>query len=336
MKKILILSLFSISFIATRAQQLHVDWTRFIGGVGNCGTDIRYAIPTADKGILFVGATDCDSSGNIPPVIPDTLVVTARTNLLIGKLDSNNRLLWIKSFQGNVQDFVFRACQTRGGGYGILSYRHINVDDVWVMRLDSQGNKLWSKMYGSPTSDEQPTSITSTPDNGFIIMGSSNGSGGDIPSHYTTSQFVYDWFVIKTDSAGNKQWARSLGGSEDEPALQGGILVAPDGYYLAGTTSSTDHECVDTSWHINTGSLNDNFALLKLDTSGNWQWTKMYGGSSDDVMEWATWDSRDSTIMMVGYSYSSDGMVDTNRGMKDMLVVKAGMVFDVKAAFITS
>src|SRR5271166_3339703 len=80
-------------------QALVIDSTRFISGL-RPGNNIRYAIPTADKGILFVGLEGRNPGGIIPPFLLDTV----NANVLVGKIDSNQKISWIKVFGGTQDD----------------------------------------------------------------------------------------------------------------------------------------------------------------------------------------------------------------------------------------
>ena len=189
-----------------------------------------------------------------------------------------------------------------------------------MLRINSAGNLLWQKCYGS-LYDEQAISIALADDKGFILLGGSNGAGGDVPAHYSGSQFDYDWFVVKTDSFGNKQWTKTIGGTGDERLL-GRVLIADNSVYIISSSNSNDHDCVDSLWHPGVGTGFD-YYIFKLDTAGNIAWGKSYGGTGGDGANNAIWDSRDSCIVVNGETASTDYMVTGyNGGSADMWVVK--------------
>ncbi len=311
-------------------QGLHIDSTRFIGGASSCGyTNMRYSIATKDGGILFVGETNCFAGGeDIPPNFPDTGADYCG-NVLIGKMDRNMQINWIKIYGGSSCDVATSAVQTADGGYAVLAYTGSNdndvsgnhgSEDIWLIRIDSAGHLLWQKCYGSPYS-EQSGSIALTPDNGFIFYGVSNGYGGDVPTHYSGSQFDGDWIVVKTDSAGNKQWSKSIGGQGDEETY-GNILSENGGYYLVSSSNSTDYDCNDTLWHPGLHSTAYNYFIFRIDYGGNILWDSSYGGSWGEIVYNAIWDKRDSSIVMNGVTTSTDYMVNGNHGGIDMWTIK--------------
>jgi hypothetical protein len=329
MKLLLTIFLFLFS-LAAYSQQLHIDSTRFITG-NKPGTGITYAIPTADKGILFVG-NEYGNPGGIIPYFP--LDTGVNNNVLVGKIDSNQKISWIKVFGGSKGDGAASVCQTPDGGYAVLAGTE-SVDgdatgsgyrggggDFWLLRIDGSGNLLWEKTYGS-SSQDGGISIANTPDGGFIMLGVTNGSDGDVPFHYG-GFYTFDWLVIKTDNTGNLQWSRDIGGTGDEQT-SGKILAVNDNYYIVSSTTSNDHDCTDSFWHPGVTPAGDNYYLLKLDNAGNVLWDSSYGGSISEVVNDAIFDERDSSIVMTGYSYSHDYMVTDQHGQTDMLVVKVNL-----------
>jgi RHS repeat-associated protein len=97
-----------------------------------------------------------------------------------------------------------------------------------------------------------------TSDGGYIVAGntSSYGAGGS------------DAWLIKTDASGNQQWSKTFGGASTDGA-RSVCQTSDSGYILAGPTASY-------------GAGNYDFRLIKTDASGNQQWSKTFGGTSDD------------------------------------------------------
>lgn len=322
MKKLLLLFTALFAYTSPFAQILHVDSTRLITG-NKCCNFLRYGIPTQDEGILFVGHASRMPGGIIPPFLLDTSFY----NVLLVKIDNGRKISWIKVFGGSSYDQAYSVCQTPDGGYAVLGQTQStdgNVSkltggqDIWLIRLDATGNILWEKTYGSLYSN-QATSIANTPDHGFIILGTSTGDGNDVPVHYGDN-WTNDWIVIKTDSFGNKQWCKNIGGSEDE-AQSGSILAIDSSYYLVSGSSSRNHDCVDSAWHSGVNTDND-YYIVKIGAAGDILWSKSYGGSGNDIASKAIYDIRDSTIVVCGGTGSSDYMVTGNHGYEDLWVIK--------------
>jgi len=331
MKNLLLIFLLFVC-TAARGQELAINTTRYVGGDSSCGNTIcNYSISTNDGGVLFVGYTTCYSGGaDIPPSVSDSLI-SILGNVMVGKIDSNMNVSWVKVYGGTRLDYAVSAVQTVDGGYAVLAMTESNDHDVsgnhgyagdyWLIRLDSTGSLLWQKCYGSPY-DEQAASIALAPDGGFIFFGASNGAGGDVPMHYSGSEFDYDWFVVKTDDTGHIQWTKTIGGLHDEQPF-GSIFYADNGYYLVSSSNSFDHDCHDTAWCAGNGQwTGSNYYIFKLDTSGNILWDSSYGGESSDLAYAAIWDQRDSSIIVNGYTHSHNYMISGNHGDDDISVFK--------------
>jgi hypothetical protein len=288
--------------------QFKVQSTWYLGG-DSSWVEIWDEAATADGGILFTGFVyEAKTRGNLP-VFPN-----GNEECLVGKLDSNLKVVWLKAFgsQAGDEGIVCRAlpagkgfivgCGT-GGNDGDVSGNH-GGRDMWLLRLDASGNKLWSRCYGGP-GDETLSDLVLTSDGGFLIAGTHQGplTGGDVPKTYETS-LGSDWLLVKIDSLGVKQWSQVFGGSFSEEDTH--VIAVPTGYYLAGSSMSVDHECNDTSWHTSGVYTGSDCYLLKLDLNGALLWSKSYGGTNQETLFNVLWDDRDSSIVMVGNSKSND------------------------------
>ncbi len=146
----------------------------------------------------------------------------------------------------------------------------VSQSEVWTF---SYGNDLqvvppkniisglpakFQKAFGG-TGIDQAYSIRQTKDSGYIIAGYTNsfGAGRD------------DAYLIKTDPAGVLQWSKTYGGAEDD--IFYGVEQTTDGGYIAvGCSRSFE-------------AVNNDVYVVKTDASGGTQWSRTYGGGSDDA-----------------------------------------------------
>jgi len=224
----------------------NLQWTKTIGGKEF--EDGYSLIQTADGGYAIAGATNSFGAGGY-----DVYVV---------KLDANGNLQWTKTIGGKKEDVgLMSLIQTSDGGYAIAGATNsfgAGNGDVYVVKLDANGKLQWTKTIGGP-GDEIGFSLIQTSDGGYAIAGStfSFGAGDE------------DVYVVKLDANGNLQWTKTIGGPKRE---WGSSLIqtADGGYAIAGTTTSF-------------GAGGEDVYVVKLDASGNLQWTKTIGGKKEDA-----------------------------------------------------
>jgi hypothetical protein len=139
--------------------------------------------------------------------------------------------------------------------------------------------------------DDVARSIIQSSDGGYVVAG------------WTWSFGVgySDIYVVKLDSGGNVQWTKTIGGSSDDAAYS--IIQSSDGgYVVAGRTSSF-------------GAGGWDMYVVKLDSSGNVQWTKTIGGSDFDAA-YSIIQSSDGGYVVAG------GTLSFGAGSADIYVVK--------------
>jgi hypothetical protein len=221
-----------------------VQWTKTIGGSSQ---DVAYSIiQSSDGGYVVAGGTGSFGAGG--------------SDIYVVKLDSGGNVQWTKTIGGSSQDVAYSIIQSSDGGYvvaGGTGSFGAGDSDIYVVKLDSSGNVIWTKTIGGSLTDVAYSIIQSS-DGGYAVAGytGSFGAGG------------WDIYVVKLDASGNVQWTKTIGGSYGDEANS--IIQSSDGgYVVAGWTESF-------------GAGDRDMFVVKLDSSGNVQWTKTIGGSNDD------------------------------------------------------
>jgi predicted secreted protein len=169
---------------------------------------------------------------------------------------------WDKTYGGVADDTAAgETVQASDGGYAILgdtSSFGAGGSDFWLIKTDADGNMQWNKTYGG-TGTETSGDMCLTSDGGYAMSGytTSIGAGGQ------------DFWLVKTDAAGNMLWNKTYGGTGNEYAYH--VEQSLDGgYALLGQTNSL-------------GAGGNDFWLVKTDASGNMEWNMTYGGTGNDV-----------------------------------------------------
>lgn len=208
-------------------------------------------------------------------------------------ISSDEKLKWDITFGGSNDDYLHIFLQTDDGGYvvaGETSSYGVGKADIWIIKIDNKGNKLWDKTFGG-IDDDWINSLLQTDDGGYLIVGKtfSFGAGSG------------DGWIIKLDSEGNKLWDRTFGGSNDD-SLYLLVQTSDGGYAIAGYTFSY-------------GMGKADFWLIKLDNMGNKLWDRTYGGSGDDSVR--------SLIQIEGGGYVLAGITFSfGAGEGDFWIIK--------------
>ena len=200
----------------------------------------------------------------------------------------NPTLQWNRAFGGSSTDFPYTVQATADGGFIVGGYSDSGrtgektqpsqgSNDYWVVKLDAAGVKQWDKTYGG-TSYDILRSLQQTADGGYVLGGYTySQASGDVSE---SSRGGADYWVIKLDATGAKQWDHRFGGDQFDLlyALQ---QTADGGYILGGSSVSA------ASGDKSTGPLgtsgNDGW-VVKLDASGHKQWDRTLGGAGFDEL----------------------------------------------------
>ena len=148
----------------------------------------------------------------------------------------------------------------------------------------------FSNTYGGQ-GDEQANCVIQTSDGGYALAGWTDSYGNG----------YYNFWLVKTDSLGNQQWAQTYGNSGDSEASS--IVQTSDGgYAIGGFTNST-------------GNGIYSFWLIKTDAKGNEQWSQTYGASGDNEA-YSMIQTSDGGYALAGYTTT------LGSGGRQMLLVK--------------
>ena len=174
----------------------NVEWVKTY----DMRVDLRSMQKTRDGGFILAGfvAVDCLSCVD---------ALDWQADLSVLKVDSRGEIQWQRAYGGLRFDAATKVLQTSDGGYVVLgytdsSYIEVNGDgEVWLMKLDGNGNIQWQRTYGrQSTSDiryeEKPFSIQQTADGGYIVAGLACAQGSAAP-------YGCDVLVLRLDSEGS-------------------------------------------------------------------------------------------------------------------------------------
>ena len=233
---------------------------------GGSSVDHSHSIQqTQDGGYILSGCTDSYGAGLL--------------DIYLVRTDSLGDTLWTRTFGGTNLDFGFCVQQTHDLGYIVagLTYPDSGSGDVYLIRMDSLGDSLWTRRYGGDEYDVG-ISVQQTRDLGYVICGLTYSFGADSG----------DMYIVKTDSLGDTLWTRNHGGSQKDfgRAVQ---QTEDGGYVLGGYTGPF-------------GGPYDMY-LVKMDSLGGTLWTRTYGGINGEF-GFSVQQTQEGGYVVAGNTYS--------------------------------
>jgi hypothetical protein len=271
--------------------------------LGSYGDSLYSMIQTKDGGFALAGSTEALTRNQ----------ETGRDFWLV-KVDSNGNEQWSQGYNSGTYtdpsgvenpryDEAKSVIQTSDGGYALSGVTTTRVSltstyDTWLVKTDASGKQQWAKTFSGPNDAGMEYRVIQTSDGGFAL---------------TTSEVKdFDFTVIqliKTNSAGEVQWRNTYGANKDPDSWYANRFVnAPcalvqlndGGFAVAGTMTEVNEN----------GPISHNLGLLRVDSSGDMLWTKMYNarenmGTLSEEWAYSMTRTSDGGYAIVGTTQSS-------------------------------
>ena len=194
-----------------------------------------------------------------------------------------------KVFEAPNDERAHSICATADGGYIIVGETNsagAGGKDVFAMKLDVNGNQIWSKTYGTTKTEYGSSlSIIETQDGGYLFAGHTDGVNG---------------YVVKLDASGNVQWEK-----KEPDTLYRGLKELANG----------DIALVGNAYSFGSGTGTGAALLVRVSSSGTMLWSKGFGGSDQEQM-YNVLELVNGDLLIVGGT-SSYGL-----GVGDAFIVK--------------
>ena len=237
------------------------------------------------------GASSQDFPHDVQQTKDGGFVVVGMTSLGEGdvwliKTDDNGNEEWTKHFGDDQYQEGESIQQTTDGGYIIVgaSSSYERYYDVWLIKADRNGNKLWDQKYGGHRKD-WGYSVRETSEGGYIIAATTSSFGAGNT----------DAWIIKTNSSGSELWNQTYGSKNDDYVYC--IQETNDkGYVIAGKTGKKDEK--PDIW------------IVKTDENGIVQWERTYGGDEADIGKTVLQTTDGGYIIVGGTGSFGSGVVD--------------------------
>jgi pimeloyl-ACP methyl ester carboxylesterase len=228
---------------------------------------------TSDGGLLLGGS--CRPSSVLSP---------GNTDMYLIKLDAADNVQWEKTLGGDSSDGVSSMSEA-ADGYMIAGGSASNISgdkseasrghaDMWIVKIDRSGNKIWDKTIGEDGDDIVRT-IIATPDGNHLIGGITGGM---------SSQGINGangFYVRKINNSGITLWQAGVENSGFR--LDAGLMkiwpTEDGGFMLGGTSNSSSLDQTPSDQQ----KYGDNYVLIKIDSAGRRLWHRVVGGDFHDA-----------------------------------------------------
>lgn len=346
LRGVCILFLLCIFNLVSHAQEVPVlEWVTSVGGT--TGTTYARDMCKDASGNTYAvgdywGTIDFDPGAGI-----DNLISVGGYDIFISKYDVNGNFVWAKSLGGSKYNFGYGIAVDGSGNVYTTGWYDGTADfdpgagtfnltanngpgyyDVFISKLNANGDFVWAKSMGSSGSDEG--------------MGIELDAAGNI---YITGSYAYtvdfdpgagvvnlsspDFdaiFIAKYDSNGNFTWAKSIDGKHSQEAYNLAI-DAVGNVYTTGRLYGTPIDPVDFdpgAGVFNLAPDQNAFFVSKLDAEGNFVWAKLIEGEYGHAI---AFDGSASVYVTGKFVGTTD--FDPNAGVFN-LTSKAGSIFVLK------
>ena len=238
---------------------------------------------------------------------------------------NNGNISTVSTLGGTNNDSAQSVVATADGGYAILGFTQSNDGnitdkqddsfDYWVIKFSAQNAIEWQKTYGG-SDDDRGRDIIQTLDGGYAIIGTSASDDFDV----TENNGSQDFWIAKLDAFGNISWQKSFGFQGDDMGLSV-IQTSDSGYLLTGVLDVTSSNGQGNTRTNTTRHAGGDYWAIKLDVSGNMEWTKFFGGNFTDTAEGII-ETDNGDFIIAGGSDSIDTDISGNKGTYDFWVIR--------------
>jgi hypothetical protein len=205
-------------------------------------------------------------------------------DISLERRNSNNIVIWNRSYGGEKKDEARRILRVSDGGFLVIGQTESFGNGAWIIRTDADGRERWNRTFGKGRTTGI-NAVIEMRDGGFALAGTSDAF----------SDKGQGAWLVRTDSSGTELWNRTYGGEVFDSAES--VAEYPKGGLVIAGVRNT-----------NSGNLQEAL-LIRTDSAGNALWEKTYGGSGTDEAR-SVVVTRQDEIVFTGSSFSPGLTVD--------------------------
>jgi len=272
----------------------------------NTNYNYLWVLNIDDKGELewekTYGGSEVDVAESITNCDEDGYIITGTIeskgdhdkNIWVLKIDNKGQKEWALEYGERYYDDVAKCIiKCKDDCYLVAGYtkgKGAGEEDIYIMKIDKRGTKIWDKTYGGDKADIA-NMIIPTNDGRYLIVGSTKSKGaGD-----------EDMYILKINDEGSLEWEKTFGGDKQDVA-NAAICTPEGGFVITGYTKSK-------------GNGKENMYIIKLDSRSNLLWEREAGSKGWDAAESLVYTS-DGSYVVAGWTESKYG------GESDIWIIK--------------
>lgn len=332
-----------IAFVKLSATD-QVEWVRHIGDV----TEDTILSNGATAGKDDVNAVAVDENSNIyfcGKTVGNYADTAKGTDFIVGKLSPLGVPIWIKQFGDTTEAEISGADASgtqectdiavdhqgnifiTGETFGSLVEPIGGSRDIFIARLDTDGNFVWMRQLGTTTDDELGTNAIGTeynstialgPDNSLYVSAETTGSAG------ATGANDLDVFWFKMSQDGDFIFSNQLGsalltalGANDAFEWNQDILTDTLGnFYVLGLAEDELFE----------NPTSENVFMMKFDSDGNLLWHRQWGQTTSPLFGLTSVGHNKAKLFKDDYNnicitgQASNDIIETSAGGEDLFI----------------
>jgi Secretion system C-terminal sorting domain/Beta-propeller repeat len=207
-------------------------------------------------------------------------------------------------------------------GPGTVNLTSTGLDDIFVQKLDPQGNLLWVKQMGAKSIDMGKNITVDAYGNVYTIgffMHTVDFDPGASTYDLSSVGGSKDIFVQKLDPNGNFIWAKKMGGASSDIGQSIAVDLIGNVIAVGIFEGTSDFDPGNGNSTLTTFGGIDIF-ILKLDINGDFLWVNQLGGKDFEIVNHVTTDSI-GNILSTGYF---NGIADFDPGLGTMILTPVG------------
>ncbi|MBN2018146.1 MAG: SBBP repeat-containing protein [Candidatus Cloacimonetes bacterium] len=308
--------------------------------VGGDNVDIGNAITIDDAGNCYVTGSFRSNSVNFGSyTLTNSNVGDLHSDIFVAKINANGYWQWAAQ-AGGIQGEVTTGIAIDGVGnlymtgyfthtaeFGYFSLTSAGWEDIFVAKMDVNGNWLWVTQATGTNEDEGLEIVIDDSGNSYVTGTFKSNTINFGPYTLTSSgSYVYDIFVAKVNVNGNWQWATQAGGAIHDKGY--GITIDNAGNnYVTGRFMSN---ATFGSYSLTSSGDYDIF-IAKMDVNGNWQQATRAGGNGGDAGKSITIDNTENCYVIGNYCETANFGTHsiTSNGDSDIFVAKFSYNYDI-------